>query len=378
MTRTHRLIVVGLFAVATARGAHAQAPTLERLAGATLEDLMSITITTATRTAEALGGAPARVDVVTSEQIQRRGYRSVADVLKDLAAFKLDLGGDSDYPAELTVDGIRGAARVVLLLNGIRVSSPTNDPVPILANYPVHNVRQIEIVYGPASALYGADAFSAVINIITNTVDEAPGFRASASVGQFGLYNETASYGARLGHNATLMMSGQALYDRQPDLSRFYPADFQGLTGQRTGTFNSIFGPMTSSRHVSAAYDLPISVHSLEATFRAGGLQLSVTGRVASCDVDPRRPRRLQHAIRRQRQSAPWPGHPTHRSHHGEIAVRNGFPRALPIRGVFPLRILCHHRWWEDIHLRVLAPAEPFSRSAAQAHRRTERAAPAE
>ncbi len=43
------------------------------------------------------------------------------------------------------------------------------------ANYPVHNARQVEIVYGPASALYGADAFSAVINIISKDVGESPG-----------------------------------------------------------------------------------------------------------------------------------------------------------------------------------------------------------
>jgi outer membrane receptor protein involved in Fe transport len=42
----------------------------------------------------------------------------------------------------------------------------------MMANYPVHNARQVEIVYGPASALYGADAFSAVVNIISKDVTE--------------------------------------------------------------------------------------------------------------------------------------------------------------------------------------------------------------
>jgi outer membrane receptor for ferrienterochelin and colicin len=213
------------------------------------------------------------VHVVTSAQIQRRGYRSVLDVLKDLSDFKVDLAGDPDYPAELTVDGTRGASRVVLLLDGIRISSPTNEPLPILANYPVHSARQIEIVYGPASALYGADAFSAVINIISKDVAEAPGLSASTSVGQFGLYNQTASYGARFGPNVTLMMAGQVFYDRQPDLSKYYPAVFQGLVGQQTGTFDTIYGPMTPSGRVSAGYDIPLSARSFQATLRAGALQ---------------------------------------------------------------------------------------------------------
>jgi outer membrane cobalamin receptor len=45
------------------------------------------------------------VQVVTAAQIERRGYRSVLDVLNDLADFKVDLAGNVDYPAQLTVQG---------------------------------------------------------------------------------------------------------------------------------------------------------------------------------------------------------------------------------------------------------------------------------
>jgi outer membrane receptor for ferrienterochelin and colicin len=250
------------------------APGLKDLRTATLEDLLNVTVTTASRTAEGLAEAPARVQVVTAAQIQRRGYQSVADLLKDLSDFKVDLSGDQDYPTELTVGGMRGASRVVLLLDGIRISSPTNEPLPILANYPVHSARQIEIMYGPASALYGADAFSAVINIVSREVVEAPGLAFGTSVGQFGLFNQTASYGAQLGPNATLMLSGQFLYDRQPDLSKSYPSEFGGLAAQHSGTFNTIFGPMTPGGSVSPDYSIPLSAHSLQAILRTGGLRL--------------------------------------------------------------------------------------------------------
>jgi outer membrane cobalamin receptor len=246
------------------------------LAEVSIEDLMNIRITTAARTPEGVSEAPARADVVTAAQIERRGYRSVLDVLKDLVDFKVDLGGDPDYPTQLTVQGTTGASRVVLLLDGVRVSSPTNEPLPVMANYPVHNARQIEIVYGPASALYGADAFSAVVNIISKTVSEAPGLAVSGSVGQYGLYNETASYGVELGANATLMLSGQFFHDHQPDLSHFYPDVYGDLQAQRTGVFNTIFGPMTSSSPVSAAYDSPLSAYSVRARFQSGGLDLSL------------------------------------------------------------------------------------------------------
>jgi outer membrane cobalamin receptor len=246
------------------------------LSFATLEDLMAIKVTTASRIAESLLEAPARVRVISAARIQARGYRSLADVLKDLSDFKVDLAGDQDYPTELTVQGTRGTSRVVLLLDGIRVGSPTKEPLPIAANYPVHHARQIEIVYGPASALYGADAFSAVINIITKDATESPGFSFSSSVGQFGLSNHTMNYGVKFGPNASLVVAGQFLHDEQPDLTRYYPEDFGGLEAQRTGTFNTIFGPMTPSRPVSADYEVPLSAHSVHAVFRAGGLQLTL------------------------------------------------------------------------------------------------------
>ena len=160
MNKTPRLLLVVLTLAGSARSSMAQVkPPITDLARATLDDLMKITITTATGTAEGLAEAPARVQVVTGADITRRGYRSLADLLKDLPDFKVEFATEPDFPSDVTVQGSRGADRIVLLLDGIRISSPTNEPLPILANYPVHNARQIEILYGPASAVYGADAF---------------------------------------------------------------------------------------------------------------------------------------------------------------------------------------------------------------------------
>lgn len=276
MHNTARTLLATVLACGLARQAPAQTRPVPDLSSATIEELMTVVVTTVSRGPERLADAPARVQVVTAAQIERRGYRSVLDVLKDLADFKVDLGADPDFPAQLIVQGTRGASLVVLLLDGVRISSPTNEPLPMMANYPVHNARQVEIVYGPASALYGADAFSAVINIISKDVTESPGLAVASSVGQFGLYNQTASYGVRLGARATLMLSGQFFYDRQPDLSRVYPEAFGDLQGQRTGVFNTIFGPMPSSGPVSAAYHIPMSAHSAQARLQAGAFDLSL------------------------------------------------------------------------------------------------------
>ena len=274
-TTAARVALVALLAAAPVL-ALAQAAPPPDLAAATIEDLMKLMVTTASRGNEDIASAPARVQVITAAQIERRGYRSLLDVLRDLPDFKVDLRGDPDYPAEVTVQGTRGSSRIVLLLDGIRISSPTNEPLPMVGNYPVHNARQVEIVYGPASALYGADAFSAVVNVISKDVAEAPGLTATGSVGQYGLYTQTASYGARLSDQVSLMLSGQFHHDQQPDMSRYYPADFQGLQSHRTGLFNTIFGPMQSRSPVSPDYDIPTTSHAVQARLRAGGLVLAL------------------------------------------------------------------------------------------------------
>src|SRR6266851_3546455 len=134
MNTAAHLCLVTLLASGLAQDAPAQTRRPADLADATLEDLMRIVITTASGTAEGLAEAPARVQVVTSSDITRRGYRSLVDVLKDLPDFKVEFATEPDYPTDVTVQGSRGADRIVLLLDGIRVSSPTNEPLPVLAN----------------------------------------------------------------------------------------------------------------------------------------------------------------------------------------------------------------------------------------------------
>jgi outer membrane receptor for ferrienterochelin and colicin len=264
-----RIVVCALAALLLAGEAGAQVD----LANATLDELMRISVTTATRTEESVASAPARIEVITAEQIQRRGYRSLTDVLKDLVDFKVDLAGDPDYPASVTIQGSRGSNLLIVLLDGVRISSPTNEPMPILANYPVHSAQQIEIVYGPASAVYGADAFAGVINIITKK--GSSGLAVDTSVGQFGLFNQTMSYGKRLSTGAQFLFGAQYQYDKQPDMTRYYPDDFGDLQGQRTGTFNSIFGPMNASGSVRPEFESPIYASSMQAQLTAGPLRAS-------------------------------------------------------------------------------------------------------
>ncbi len=132
-----------------------------------LGDIFDLSIVTASRVEESASKAPGTVEVITKKQIEQRGYRFLEDALKDLPAFYVMSASDAVTYNRITVRGIKGNNKFVILQNGIRISSPTGEDVPVAGNFPLYNVKQIEIVYGPASALYGADAFTGVINLIT-------------------------------------------------------------------------------------------------------------------------------------------------------------------------------------------------------------------
>lgn len=133
-----------------------------------LDDLYKINITTASNAKEALNKAPATILVVNEEEIRVRGYQEIFDVLNDLPGFDLSRAfGDDHY--YLYARGYRKTLsdQMLFMVDGVIMNHLYNNNMDAFLQYPLYNVKQIEVVYGPASAVYGANAFSGVINIIT-------------------------------------------------------------------------------------------------------------------------------------------------------------------------------------------------------------------
>lgn len=132
--------------------------------------------------------APAIVSVVTGEEIREMGYRSVAEALESVPG----LYGINDFLApNLGVRGISGGLRaysriVKVLIDGQPVSfrsDTTNFLGPELI--PMEAVERIEVVRGPASSLYGANAFLGVVSIVTRRREggtESGGLQVRASL----------------------------------------------------------------------------------------------------------------------------------------------------------------------------------------------------
>jgi len=154
-----------------------------------LVKLLNVQVSTATKTAESLDEAPAVTVVVTREDIQRWGYQTVAEVLNyTLGFYQID---DHVLP-NVAVRGVSGGLRaesgvIKVMIDGRSVAyRSTSGNWLGVELIPLGSIAQIEIIRGPASALYGADAFLGVVNIITLKAADVRPVRARVAAGTTG------------------------------------------------------------------------------------------------------------------------------------------------------------------------------------------------
>jgi outer membrane receptor protein involved in Fe transport len=213
-----------------------------------LEELSRIKVFSTTRTSlqEAID-APANVFVVTSQQIAERGYSSLIDVFEDLPDFKIDRNVDPRWQNDVTLRGVRYLDKIILLLDGVRIGSPTNEVISFFENYPLYMAEQVEIVYGPSSALYGADAFSGVVNIVSKKAGtNQPIISGSIEAGMYNMYETSLLALKKINEDLSISVGGSYFYDEQPDLAKTYPEEYKGMDEElRTGVYsNTILAPL--------------------------------------------------------------------------------------------------------------------------------------
>ena len=151
-----------------------------------LVKLLNVEVSTASKTAESVDEAPAVITLVTRKDIQRWGYQTVAEVLNHTVGFYLI---DDHILPNVGVRGMTGglgaeSGVIKVMIDGRSVSYRTTSGNWLgVELIPLESIAQIEIIRGPASALYGADAFLGVVNIITLRPDELRPLRARIALG---------------------------------------------------------------------------------------------------------------------------------------------------------------------------------------------------
>jgi iron complex outermembrane receptor protein len=190
-----------------------------------LEKLMNIpVIITASKYEQKATEAPSSVTVVTSEEIKRYGYRTLAEILASVQGFYVTY--DRNY-AFLGASGINLGdfnSRILLLINGHRINSDLNDSAYIDSTFilDVDLIDHVEIIRGPGSVLYGNNAFFGVVNVITREGNQVDGVESSGSYGTFNAYTGRVTVGSQWTNGLRLMLSG-TVYGSDGAENLFYP-----------------------------------------------------------------------------------------------------------------------------------------------------------
>jgi outer membrane receptor for ferrienterochelin and colicins len=124
--------------------------------------------------AESIELAPATIQIITYEDIVNRGYTDVEQLFHDLPGFDISRNSGLSY-SDMYQRGYRTAAntdRTLLLVDGVEDNDMWSNSAFISRQYALSNIKRVEIIYGPASTIYGANAFLGVINIITKNEED--------------------------------------------------------------------------------------------------------------------------------------------------------------------------------------------------------------
>lgn len=165
-------------------------------------------LVTATKRTTSLRRAPAIATIVTAEEISTMGARNLLDILKMVPGFGISL---NEFGAPMVeVRGIRTALneKILLMIDGHSLNKNfTASGLFAEIEVPVENIKQVEVVRGPGSALYGSNAFVATINIITRDAEEIDGLEVKAGGGSFDTYKANVVGGTTIGDKFSVTAS---------------------------------------------------------------------------------------------------------------------------------------------------------------------------
>ena len=178
----NKIYRVGLALICTT-AAQAQ-DQIEDLFSLSPAELAEIPVSIATGTAKPVFRSASVTTVITAQQITRMGATQLHEVLETVPGLHATLQPvTNDYV--YTLRGIPNGtgAQILMLMDGVRINVPYKGSIMSGMEIPVEAIQRIEVIRGPGSALYGADAFAGVINIITKKAGDIDGVVIGGRVG---------------------------------------------------------------------------------------------------------------------------------------------------------------------------------------------------
>lgn len=192
---------------------------MNRLANMSIDELLNQPVTTVSRRPEKLSQSPAAITVLTQEDIQRSGARSIPEALRYVPG--MDVAQVDSQQWAVSVRGFNDvfANKLLVLQDGRSLYTPLFSGVFWDVQNPVlEDIDRIEVIRGPGASLWGANAVNGVINIITKSAADTQGFLATAGGGNYEQDFVSGRYGGKLADDVYYRIDGQ-YFDRGDSVS---------------------------------------------------------------------------------------------------------------------------------------------------------------
>jgi len=207
---------------------------LEELKTATAEELLLFfeeeELVIATRHVLPVSKAPAIATVISDREIRNMGARNLMDILRMIPGIGISIHDFSAYHA-VEIRGIRTtfSEKVMFMIDGHTINNAINGTaVNTFLYMSVDAIKRVEIIRGPGSALYGANAFSGVINIVTKKPEDINGLQVAAGGGSFDTRHFSLLFGS---DEDNINISGYIDYLKTDGPSYFIEQDSIGSSG---------------------------------------------------------------------------------------------------------------------------------------------------
>ena len=182
---------------------------------------------------------PSVASIITSQDIDEMGALYLSEVLESVPGLHVIPSASTRLTPTFSVRGVHTGfnPQILVLMNGTEFKHPTSSALTYSFRYPVQNIERIEVIRGPGSAIYGADAYSGVINIIT----KKPVKNTTANVGITAGTFSTSDIWANINWVKDDLKVGLSInkYKTDGDKDRIISSDLQT-------NFDGIFGTSAS------------------------------------------------------------------------------------------------------------------------------------
>ncbi len=220
---------------------------MESLFDMSLEELMEIEVTVASGTRQSLHQAPAVASVITAADIKATGATNLVDILESVPGLHIVLSPFAYRPLQSMRGTVNG--HTLVLINGTPLKGMVFTNGPLWDGIPASSIARVEIIRGPGSAIYGADAMTGVINVITKSQKDIDGVEIGTRTGSFDTHTAWLESGGMVRNFEVALV---AEYRTGDGYDPFIEVDEQTSLDQRFGTSASHApGPADISRKTS-------------------------------------------------------------------------------------------------------------------------------